>query len=67
MVLRCLAHVINLATQAIIHVYSTTKHFDPTEPDSHDPDVFAAERDEVGLIRAITVKVKLMFSIHDHY
>jgi hypothetical protein len=49
--------VINLATQALISTYSKTKHFDPKEPTDHEPDIDAFQRDEVGLIRAITVKV----------
>lgn len=55
----CLAHVINLATQALISAYSKTPHFDPTTPDDHLNIAGAqtAARDEVGLIRAIAVKV----------
>jgi hypothetical protein len=60
----CLAHVINLATQLLISSYSKTPHFDPTQPDAHVPashndDVHVfTPRDEVGLIRAIVVKVR---------
>ncbi|KAJ8496334.1 hypothetical protein ONZ45_g12488 [Pleurotus djamor] len=55
---RCLAHVNNLATQALLKTYSKSKHYDPTTPDtnlhiSHDKE----ERDEVGLVRTISVKV----------
>lgn len=50
----CLAHVVNLATQALIGAYSKSPHFDPKSPDSHIPTC----RDEVGLIRAIVVKVR---------
>lgn len=53
----CLAHVINLATQMLILTYSKTPHYDPKQPDAHVP----TSRDEVGLIRAIVVKV-LIFS-----
>jgi len=60
---RCLAHVINLATLALIGGYSLTKHFDPTNPTDHEPDVNAFERDPVGLIQAITVKVCYSCSI----
>jgi hypothetical protein len=49
----CLAHVINLATQALISTYSKSPHFDPKNPEAHVP----TSRDEVGLVRAITVKV----------
>lgn len=54
----CLAHVINLATQALIASYSKSKYFDPANPEDHIPDLEASvERDEVGLVRTITVKV----------
>ncbi|RDB14951.1 putative AC transposase [Hypsizygus marmoreus] len=56
--IRCLAHIINLATQAVIGTYSKTKHFDPTNPDDHVPDTTALRRDEVGLVRAIVVKAR---------
>jgi hypothetical protein len=49
----CLAHVINLATQALISTYSKSPHFDPKNPEAHVP----TSRDEVGLVRAIAVKV----------
>ena len=49
----CLAHVINLATQMLISTYSKSPHFDPKQPEAHVPTC----RDEVGLIRAIVVKV----------
>jgi hypothetical protein len=57
MVSSCLAHVINLATQAVLSTYSKTKFFNPEKPEEHDPDLSAVERDVVGLVRAITVKV----------
>ena len=50
----CLAHVINLATQALIAAYSKSPHFDPKNPEAHIP----TSRDEVGLVRAIVVKVQ---------
>jgi hypothetical protein len=50
----CLAHVINLATQKLISSYSKSPHFDPIKPDAHVP----TTRDEVGLVRAIVVKVR---------
>jgi hypothetical protein len=49
----CLAHVINLATQALIATYSKSPHFDPKNPEAHIP----TSRDKVGLVRAIVVKV----------
>jgi hypothetical protein len=55
--LRCLAHVINLATQALIKSYSKSKHYDPANLNEHLPDTDALVRDEVGLVRAIAVKV----------
>lgn len=51
----CLAHVINLATQILISTYSKSPHFDPNQPDAHIP----MTRDEVGLVRAIVVKVRI--------
>jgi hypothetical protein len=51
----CLAHVINLATQAFISTYSKAPHFDPKDPEAHEP----TTRDEVGLVRAIMVKVHI--------
>jgi hypothetical protein len=52
---RCLAHVINLATQALISGYSTSKHYNPHDPAAHE--LSQDNRDEVGIIRTITVKV----------
>lgn len=52
--LRCLAHVINLATQAVICSYSKSAHYNPQQPEEHLPDIDS--RDVVGLVRAITVK-----------
>ena len=49
----CLMHVINLATQLLISTYSKSPHFDPKNADAHVPTC----RDEVGLVRAIVVKV----------
>jgi hypothetical protein len=49
----CLAHVINLATQSLISIYSKSPYFDPKQPEAHAP----TSRDEVGLVRAIVVKV----------
>jgi hypothetical protein len=51
---RCLAHIINLATQALISTHSKSKHYDPAEPDA-DLTVDNG-RDVVGLVRAISVK-----------
>ncbi|KAK6987994.1 ribonuclease H-like domain-containing protein [Favolaschia claudopus] len=54
--LRCLAHIINLATQAFIKAYSKAKCYNPHTPDEHVPDLTAAVRDVIGLVRAICVK-----------
>jgi hypothetical protein len=35
------------------------KHYDPAKPDEHLPDTDALIRDEVGLVRAIAVKVRV--------
>lgn len=55
--LRCLAHIINLATQALISTRSKTKYYNPHSEDEHMPMVVGPDRDETGLVRAITVKV----------
>jgi len=49
---------VNLATQALIKGYSKSKHYDLANPDDHIPDTEDYIRDEVGLIRAIAVKVR---------
>jgi hypothetical protein len=58
MVHRCLAHIINLATQAVIATRSKAKYYNPDD-DSEDPEDEEEEfeRDEVGLVRKICVKV----------
>ena len=62
---RCLAHVINLPTQQLISGYSISPHYDPSKPDHHEPDVMATKQDEIGLIRAIAVKVLSVTFIDD--
>ncbi|KAF8230107.1 hypothetical protein L208DRAFT_1283531, partial [Tricholoma matsutake] len=52
--------VINLATQALITTYSKSKHYNPAKPDA---DLARPEHDEVGLVRAICVKVFLCMII----
>ncbi len=54
---RCLAHIINLATQTLISTRSKAKYYSADAEDDHIPDLDAFERDEVGLVRAVTVKV----------
>ncbi|KAG6904879.1 hypothetical protein DXG01_006492 [Tephrocybe rancida] len=57
--IRCLAHVINLATQAVISVYSPAKHFNTAKPEEHEPDTEGeGKHDEVGIIRTVVVKVR---------
>jgi hypothetical protein len=57
-VCRCLAHVINIATQKLISAYSKSPHFNAHTPTAHIPDTSTAvTRDEIGLVRAIAVKV----------
>jgi hypothetical protein len=55
--LSSLAHVINLATQMLISTYSKSPHFDSMWPDAHVPTC----RDEVGLVWAIVVKVRIVY------
>ncbi|KAF5309489.1 hypothetical protein D9619_012496 [Psilocybe cf. subviscida] len=59
--IRCLAHVINLATQALLAAYSKAKYYEPgtfeIDDDFGIPGVEGVWRDEIGLIRAIAVKV----------
>ena len=57
---RCLAHVINLATQALLAAHSPAKHYDPTKPTEHEPDVDRYLCDEIGLVWAIVVKVSTL-------
>jgi hypothetical protein len=63
---RCLAHIINLATQAFLSTYSKTPHIN-TESTSQDVDSaledlsdvsLHVERDEIGLVRLIAVKAR---------
>jgi hypothetical protein len=57
--LRCLAHIINLAMQALISTHSKSKHYNPAEPDVDLAAARGSDCDEVGLVRAICVKVRL--------
>jgi hypothetical protein len=52
----CLVHVINLAMQKLISTYSKSPHFNPQNPDVHVP----ASCNEVGLVRAIVVKINMI-------
>jgi len=59
-VTRCLAHIINLTTQALISTRSKAKYYNPHDVDEHLPDPTGEDRDEVGLVRAIVVKVSIL-------
>ncbi|EKM48857.1 uncharacterized protein PHACADRAFT_202309 [Phanerochaete carnosa HHB-10118-sp] len=53
--INCLAHVINLATQALISTYSPAPHYNLHDPSTVEDSV-SSSQDEIGLIRAIAVK-----------
>ncbi len=55
---RCSSHSVNLGSQKFMRTYSKAPHYDPLNPDAHIP----TDRDEVGIIRAITVKVCIVRS-----
>ena len=55
---RCLAHIINLATQVLISTRSKAKHYNPHNVDEHASDVDAVQQDKLGLVRATCVKVR---------
>ena len=59
---RCLAHIINLATQAVISTCSKSKYYsgDP-EDDAAPEDAGTGDQDEIGIIRAICVKVQHIY------
>ncbi|KAG2744583.1 hypothetical protein P692DRAFT_201808334 [Suillus brevipes Sb2] len=52
----CLAHVINLATQALMKTHTKSKYYNPASPEEYVPSTMGRDRDKVGLIRAISVK-----------
>jgi hypothetical protein len=56
---RCLAHVIHLATRALISTYSKAPYYTPEHPNLTTLQE-NGHRDEVGLIRAIAVKASLL-------
>ena len=61
---RCLVHIINLATQAVISMRSKAKFYDGSSDENELPeDLGAAKCDEIGIIRAICVKVCRPLSI----
>lgn len=80
-IISCLAHIINLATQALIATHSKSNHYDPQKPDedyvalrdgqfdpASDDDAdgpgIVNQRDEIGLMRTITVKVSYTHPLH---
>ncbi|KAJ7281263.1 hypothetical protein C8J57DRAFT_1558720 [Mycena rebaudengoi] len=54
--INCLAHIINLATQTLISVYSKSPHFKCHDPAAYIPDTPDLIREEIGLFRPIAVK-----------
>ena len=53
-----MAHVINLVTQAFMGTVSTSKHYDPATPEVDLVSTAGGDdRDVIGIICAITVKV----------
>jgi hypothetical protein len=61
---RCLAHIINLAMQAVITTHSKAKFCDGSPDNGELPeDLGASVHDEVGLVCAICVKVCSLDSI----
>ena len=56
---RCLAHIINLATQAVIATRSKAKYYNGNPADDLLPENLGTdERDEIGIVRAICIKVR---------
>lgn len=68
--LSCLAHIINPATQQLISTKSKAKYYSVHEDYELDADIADPEqpnRDEVGLVRAIFVKVWCSFNLTLYY
>ena len=60
--LRCLAHIINLAVQAVISACSKLKYYNGNPTDNHLlEDLVANKHDEIGIIHAICIKVCIRF------
>lgn len=61
MLISCIEHIINLATQALIKARSTGAFFDPTKGDHPLPSTAVprngSHRDEIAIVRAYGVKV----------
>ena len=57
----CLAHIINLATQAVISTHSKSKYYSEDPEDNTVPEnAGTGDWDKIGIIRAICVKVGLI-------
>lgn len=64
---RCIAHVVNLATQLLLNTYSKSKYYDPTNPNQDLLlDLEQESRDEIGLVRTISIKVSSITPPHYH-
>jgi len=53
-----LAHIINLATQALISTQSKAKFYSDDPEDGHIPDMTGTDHNEIGLVCAICIKVQ---------
>ena len=54
----CLSHVVNLGSQDLISTYTKSPHYAPHDLKAHESDTWIhGNRDEIGLICAICVKV----------
>jgi hypothetical protein len=63
---RCLAHIINLATQAVISTRTKSKYYNGDTADDHLPkDSGNGERDEIGIVRAVCIKVRTVYFLLD--
>ena len=51
-------HIINLATQVLIATQSKAKFYSANSEDGHVLDTTGTDREEIGLVRAICVKVQ---------
>ncbi|KAK0222639.1 hypothetical protein EDD85DRAFT_959882 [Armillaria nabsnona] len=60
---RCSSHSVNLGSQKFMRTYSKAPHYDPHNPDAHIP----TDRDEVGIIRAISVKEGSLSARHEKF
>ncbi|KAG6813328.1 hypothetical protein H0H92_012141 [Tricholoma furcatifolium] len=49
---------LGITGKAVISVYSPSKHYDPANPQAHEPDLVNNDRDVVGVVWSIVVKVR---------